>query len=273
MTRIVRITIGLLSSVLLSCAQPVRFEVVRDQSWPQKILDQTWVIRPADFKPDTLRQLFSQALKVRGRFPVVRVEVFASRDEVSSNMKGGTDVTYAWWRRAFDKYRNQLPMSAELIAIGEDACMRVRDKLGQVNSSVLSGVRPDRLTLGEMQFQLADLLPYGIRTVDGQPELRLAFYYWAPRQFDEEIVKRVLVDRVTRTGIPALTVSVEPWPWFILDEKFPMIAAYVVAGEPPTEDEYYAAHKTTCSSQQGRPVCWSFGRTYDVHKPPTKVKY
>jgi hypothetical protein len=74
-------------------------------------------------------------------------------------------------------------------------------------------------------------------------------------------VRELLQHLIKVTGIRELGVVVEPWPWFISNEDFPVLDAYRLQSEPPSNEEYYDAYKIECSSTLGHsPGCSTFGK-------------
>jgi hypothetical protein len=255
---------SLLAWIVLLPAQASCWEVIKDRRWPKKLLVQTIIVPPSSFEPASLASLFSEILlNEGGTYSVMKIEVFTDRKAESANCKCVTDVAYKGWLSWLEDYRRQVPPSAQFISINGNAAMRVRDASGNVRTTVIAGEDPNKLTIRGMRFQLADFIAGSVyvRALDTE-ELQISFYYWSSDSYDKSTVNEVLTERVKTTGVQNTSVVVEPWPWFILSDEFPILYPYDSLGEPPSEDAYYSALRVTCSNVYGPPsTCRSYGGT------------
>ncbi|HEY6390095.1 MAG TPA: hypothetical protein VIX89_02385 [Bryobacteraceae bacterium] len=233
------------------------------------MLVQTLIVPVTLFDHDKLRRLFLDSLETDGKnYPVMKIEVFTDPEAALGNFKGSTDIAYDAWRRMFDDYKTRTPQSAQLVSINGNASMRVRGKLGEIYTTVLSGQDPNILVIKSTNLHLADFHARTLRVGRvGRPVLELAFYYWTPDRYNELTVKEALDERVATTGIPGASVSVEPSPWFIYQEEFPILYPYSLVKEPPNEQEYNSTFRPTCSTVFGSHTCFSFGKKPDDDMP------
>jgi hypothetical protein len=236
-------------------------ETVVDDRWPGKVLQQKLVVAPPEFNPASLRELFAEIRSHNLTFPLVKVDVFTSREAASGNFKGCCELTYARWRDLFDRCGGSLPASAQFIAINDNSAMRVRDETGKIYTAVVSGKDPTVLTIAGATLRLADVISRTIIGRDGGRALTTEFYYWSSHRYTEATAMAVWKELTRSTGLTSTTVSLEPWPWFVLAEGFPAVYPYAAMSEVPTEEQCQASHRVECSSQYGpTAVCWSFGQ-------------
>jgi hypothetical protein len=236
-------------------------ETVVDDRWPGKVLQQKLVVAPPEFNPASLRELFAGIRSHNLTFPLVKVDVFTSRDAASGNFKGCCELTYARWRDLFDRCGGSLPASAQFIAINDNSAMRVRDETGKIYTAVVSGKDPTVLTIAGATLRLADVISRTIIGRDGRPVLTSGFYYWSSDDYTESTASDVWRELNRTSGLTNLTVHVERWPWFVLLEGFPVFYPYAPLSEVPTEEQYVSSRRVGCGSQYGsRPVCWTYGQ-------------
>lgn len=111
-----------------------------------------------DFIDDTVQMQFRQILSTKNRDTKI-LFVEALDNENSSNLSemGVDGATYEFWEVLYSDYKSVIPPFAELLVIGENAAMRLRDNRGKISIKVLEGDNPyDVRACGE-SFALAHL--------------------------------------------------------------------------------------------------------------------
>lgn len=256
-----RLALVLLVTAVLGCGQSRGIETVVDDRWAGRVLQQKLVVPPSEFDSTSLQRLFGQIRARNSTLPLIKVEVFTSREADSGNFKGCCDLTYSPWRNLFDKYKTSVPASAQFISISGNSAMKVRDETGKIYTAVLSGKDPTVLTVGGATLRLADVISRTIIGREGRPTLTSGFFYWSSDAYAESTALDAWRELTRSTGLTSVTVYIERWPWFVLVEGFPVFYPYAPSSEVPSEEQYVRSRRVQCGSQYGaRPVCWPSGQ-------------
>lgn len=256
-----QLALTMLAAAVLAGAQSRGIETVVDNRWDGRVLQQKVVVSPSEFNVAWLQRLFGEIQARNSPLPLVKVEVFTSRKADSGDFKGGCELTYGPWRDLFDKYKANVPASAQFISIGGNSAMKVRDEAGRIYTAVLSGKDPAVLTVGGATLHLADVISRTIIGRDGRPTLTSDFYYWSSDGYTESTALAAWRELTRSTGLRNVTVYIERWPWFILAGGFPVFYPYAPSNEVPSEEQYVLSRRVWCGSQYGpSPVCWAYGQ-------------
>jgi hypothetical protein len=174
------------------------------------------------------------------------------------NAKVSVDVAYAVWRRAYDALEKlPLPM-AQLVSIGDDAVLRVRNPDGTSISRVLSGRDPCELVVNGMPVKLLHFGAFPTRP-DGK-ELRIQVFAYTSGVLNTSLGLAVLRDLMQKLPFTPVSVHIRTDPWFISDVAFPVFPAFENA-RPPTEKEYSSSSLLACDTNaRGEPGCRLFER-------------
>jgi hypothetical protein len=168
------------------------------------------LISEADFRDDRLLDIAKNALRgKRGTFLQLAILTSHRQRTAFSNV---ADVTVAFWRQRCIAAALKPTKIAELVSIGPDAVLRIREGL-QVRHTVLAGNDPLLYRTGGSEFQFAHL------ALNPQSAFRLVIYARATSGFSLPAAKQLMRDLQLRLKEPSVYLVVRNDPWFSVDGR------------------------------------------------------
>jgi hypothetical protein len=166
---------------------------------------------------------------------------------------GVNDASYALWETLYSDYKDNIPPVAELLKMGRNAAMRLRDQEGRVWLKVLEGESPYDLHFCGRSFALAHLsINTGIAT-NRSPDLH--FFLTTDQAIDERIARCARGELQRLVSVPTVDVSIRNDAWFLLDPDYPVVLPFLKENRPPTKEEYEAAQEWSCGQYEGQVFC------------------
>ena len=166
--------------------------------------------------------------------------------------KPTAQITYDHWRGLYDSAANSPNEIAEMISIGADAVLRMRDANGNINRRLLAGKDPLHIEVQGDQFDVVYLAfsgsgPYALHRVDA--------YIRASAKLKAEVGLQLL--RVLQSKLQELevSVSVRNDAWFIHEPTYPFFNPFTEALTPPTAEEYDRTKTLRCGFWSGTASC------------------
>lgn len=263
--RILVLTLLSLMFVCGSLAQ-TRGEILYELRRPGKLLIQTRIAPAASFNPATMKSLLARILHGESEkvtFPVVKIEVFPDREAAIGCAKGVVSIVYGYWRDRYDSYATRIPPSAQLVCIGGNSVVKLRDEFGTIHSEVIAGSDPTAVVIGDFRFFLANIsCRPDTRSGNIHNDLEVSFFFWTSDAYDESSVERLLGECMALTPMSHAFVVVEQSPWFIYESDAAILYPFWAgAATPPSEKESLHAYRVTCGGRVGEPPnCWSYGQ-------------
>ncbi len=140
---------------------------------------------------------------------------------------------------------------AEMIASGDDAILRVRDRTGKLTEQVLSGKDPLRVAVGEADFRIVHV-SVG-RAIAYGSDVRFFVSTTGPLRLEPaEGLLQMLQASLPNFGA---SVNIQNSPWFINDVDYPFLNPFVETARPPTREEYLRTNTMSCMYVDGLPSC------------------
>lgn len=159
--------------------------------------------------------------------------------------------TYDYWRGIYDQ-TPKVNEIAEMIAIGSNAVVRMREASGRVVRRVLSGQDPLQIDVRGEQYEILHIgftnpSPYILQRADVfiqtgaflQKEMGLELL---------RILKPVFADI-------EVSVYIRNDPWFINASNYPFFNPLIGDRTPPSQEEYRATPTLSCGYWTGLPTC------------------
>jgi len=233
-------------------------EVIADNRWPGKVLEQVVLVPAESFNQAFLERYFATMTRHEGAsFSVVKIVASPDKGVVANNEKP-LDIGYSGWRPIFDDYRSAVPPSAQFISINGNASLVFRDKSGRVAEKVIAGSDPRLIRSEGKTLHIADIISKTVR-VGSSTDLTTSFYCWSSDPYDNASVAAALKGIIAATGIQRVTVEIEREPWFVLSD-FPVLYPYHDLDRPPSEEQYLRMPRTYCSTIfHSTPACSTYG--------------
>jgi hypothetical protein len=137
---------------------------------------------------------------------------------------------------------------AEMVAIRDNAVLRVRDRSGMITEKILSGKNPLRIAVAGQDFQVL----YVYASLWRQEDIRFFIRTASPLRVDsgEELLRMFQVALPNR----AIAVNVQNDGLFIGSPGYPFLNPFVRIEKPPTEQEYIRMKTLRCDSTR-MPMC------------------
>jgi hypothetical protein len=144
---------------------------------------------------------------------------------------------------------------AEMVAIGQDAVLRVSDRNGTLTERILSGKNPLRIAVEGRDFQIvyvATDIPVG-KYVRYREDIRFFIRTVSPLRVDtEEELFRML--QVVLPNVRVI-MNVQNDGLFIDSPDYPFLNPFVRIERPPTREEYLRTKTLRCDNAIGPPWC------------------
>jgi hypothetical protein len=242
----VRWIVCLLASVLALQADTVLGEVTRAGVSQKGVR-----VTSGSFREGYVVRLAQAELAKKSHPNFVRVDIYGDKGGAPLPKPPG-DLTYGYWRRLYEAQRGLQNELAEMISIGTNAVLRMRDAGGKVSRRVLAGrdplqleVQGDRLEIVYFGFSAPG--PYILQCVD--------VYIRTDASLRTEVGLELL--GALRPIFPDLEVSVSLRndAWFILEPSYPFYNPLIEDQQPPTEEEYRKNRTLRCGYWTGSASC------------------
>jgi hypothetical protein len=180
------------------------------------------------------------------------MEVWFYGDTGGAPLPQPDHMDYDTWLRLHNECARAGNEIGELVSIGRDAVLRVRDASGSVTREVLTGSDPLIFDTGGERYEVLYFAfsapgPYILQKVD-------VFLKTTATLSRESGMK--LLQRFTPV-FPDLKVNVyvRNDPWFIFEPNYPFLNPFVEGAIPPTFDQYEQGKTLRCGSWPGPPSC------------------
>lgn len=159
--------------------------------------------------------------------------------------------TYGYWRSIYDQARRSNEI-AEMIAIGDNAVLRMRDANGNVTRRVLAGRDPLQIEVQGVHFEIV----YFTFSVPKPYIFQSASIYVRTAAPLERVPSRELLSSL-RPVFPDLGVSVHIRndAWFINEPGYPFFNPFVEEQIPPSP-ENWKTPTLRCGYWTGSPSCF-----------------
>lgn len=219
------------------------------------------LIPTGDFGLSEMENRFRQlwAAKDAG-VQILQIDAMDRPESISLSENGYNDISYELWQALLEQYKEKIPPYAELLSIGKDVGMRIRDWNGQVFLKVLAGDNPydleacgKHLQVGHVSIRQTGALEKG--HISDRTRLYIHFFLIVKETPDRHIVECALAQLRKKTGLTSLSVSVRSDPWFLQNSDYPVISPFLVNPEPPTRDGYESGTQWDCTFQAGKTNC------------------
>jgi hypothetical protein len=229
------------------------------------IFRQLLLLPSSEFEHDRMEKRFREILDHRDpQKRILYVEAMDSPDSCALTNKCVIDGNYSTWQTLFSDYKERIPPFAEMLVIGGNAAMRVRDNQERVLQKVVQGQDPYILHVGNEELKIVHFSA-GRSKHWGKREgwfVHLDFFILA-RAPDEKTTRQALEELKRQTSIENVSVVVRRDPWFILDSDFPVVSPFLPKTTPPSEEAYEKAPQWTCVSSERGVTCWGHGEKSD----------
>lgn len=240
-----RLTIWALVCVLLLRADVVLQELVRSGMKQKSV-----VVAPGTFSESYAEQLARAELAKKPRVNFTQLYVYGQKG--GAPLPKFPHITYEHWRTLYDSQVSAPNELAEMISIGSDAVLRVRDGGGNVSRRVLAGKDPLQIEVQGYRFEIVYLAfsapaPSVLQRVD--------IYIRTPAPLGSGAGMDLL--RVLRPIFPDLdvTVYVRNDAWFIYEPSYPFLNPLIENSSPPGPEQYNKTQTLRCGNWSGSTSC------------------
>ncbi|MEO8097818.1 MAG: hypothetical protein ABI811_08965 [Acidobacteriota bacterium] len=155
---------------------------------------------------------------------------------------------YPFWRMQYDAIAPKRFPIGELIAFGDNAVLRYRDRLGAVSETVVGGSNPRLVNIGGLNGKIVHVGMQG-----RMPRPWVELYVVGTGTIDASASMKFIKGLREQIGSEAANVEFRSDPWFINEiwsTWFPLFEEF--RGDPPSESEFSATKTLSCWS--GRTV-------------------
>ena len=161
-------------------------------------------------------------------------------------------VTYDHWRGLYGSSAQSPNEIAEIISIGRDAVLRMRDGASKIRRRVLAG--RDALQM-EIQGDHFEILYFAFSTPGPYILQRADVYIRTDAPLKTETGLELL--RSMQPVFPELEVSIfiRNDPWFIYEPTYPFVNPFIENQSPPSAEEYDKGRTLKCGRLSGSPSC------------------
>jgi len=149
---------------------------------------------------------------------------------------------YPFWRQFYDAVNKEMFPIGELMVLGGNAVVRYRDQSGTVTETVLIGINPRAIGIGEFKGKLVHV---GMKGRMPMPWLEL--YVVGTGTLDGKAGADYISNFSHAMGVNNSTVEFRSDPWFMNEiwrPWFPLFEEH--RGEPPSEAEFSLTKTLTC---------------------------
>lgn len=149
---------------------------------------------------------------------------------------------YPFWRMQYDAVSKRKFPIGELMAFGANSVVRYRDRSGLVSETVLSGVDPRILSIGEFK---ARIVHTGMSGRMPTPWLKL--YVVGTGKIDSKAGAEFIARYSAQMGVTDSTIEFRSDPWFINEiwsTWLPIFEQH--RGTPPTEEAFATTKTLKC---------------------------
>jgi len=188
------------------------------------------------------------AMKPRVHF----TQLYVYGDKGGAALPKPPHVTYDYWSRMYRSLSQSPNEIAEMISIGGNAVLRMRDGAGAIHRRVLAGRDPLQLEVEGDQFEVL----YIAFSTPGPYILQRADVYIRTDALLKTEAGLELLRRL-QTLFTDLEVSIfaRNDPWFIYEPTYPFVNPFVENQSPPTPEEYGKGQTLNCGRISGSPSC------------------
>jgi hypothetical protein len=222
------------------------------------------IVRPtSDFVADRIGMQFQDILWKNGaKASIIDIEAMDNPNSYMLTAMGRDELNYDIWRELFSIYEKHIPPMAELLQIGHNSAMRLRDSQGHVSEIVLRGNNPYVIHACGKDLSLIHL---GIYDPKRPPEFtetytELRFFLVAQHQPDRQMAECAFSEARRLSGIQHVSVIIRLDPWFIVDSLFPVVSPFLQEVHPLSKQALISAPEWSCTAlDNGKTFC--SGRT------------
>ena len=236
------------------------------------VMWETDILTTADFERQELEHRFDKF--VAKRDPSIRIINVTLADATSSSILsqvGYREVTYELWRPLYDEYIKTDHPFGELVVLGDNAAMRVRDNRGQQSLKVLHGKNPYVLTACGEQLSLVNLAVSKSLRANGQNQWYASVHLFLTTNgpVDERTAECALEEFHRLTSVGDILISLRRDPWFIRYSDFPIAPPFLTTVKPPTSEQFKEAPWSECFLSEEKTHCqhWK-GQPSQTDNPP-----
>ena len=262
-----------LSYLLLFSACVLLHSLSQAATSRQSGIERRQLVLPAsDFTEPSIRGEFLRSLSQRtDNTGILLIDAVDNLKFGNLSEMGIDDATYGSWRGLYSDYENGIPPFAELLAIGQNAAMRLRDNSGRVSLSVLEGQNPYDVRACGQYFSLAHLAVRHQANMISTFSDGLHFFLITTGTINEELTRCAREELQSSAPKMNVSVSIRNDRWFLLDPDYPVVLPFITDNSPPTEQDYERATYWECEPIKSRVIC-SGGPAHGPANVPPKSK-
>ena len=263
-------TRALLAAMLLAVtpATPQKAGHVVAELRGNEIFVQVRTLDAAAFLPLTIEGIAHDFLAStsRGHYASI-LEMYSDRAFVVGQ---SCEEIYRQWRLFYDDLAKKPLVAAEVIAVGDNVILRLRNSSGRITRRILQGHDPTQVSVGGVTFEILYLTGRRhsrFERCGHAGDIDPAVYLKTSAVLSEELCQRVTSQLAAALGVKQMYAHFRNDHWFICS-VFPVRFPFTSQETPPSEAEYYALPEFTCSLDcNGAASC--AGRTL---RPPGRYK-
>jgi hypothetical protein len=209
-------------------------------------------IKVTDRQISTLERLCRDELAQGNQYKFIQLQIFgeAGGAPLPKPLSG---YSFEYWRNFYNKLVNSPNEIAEMISIGNDAVLRVRNRSGHLTRRVLRGKDPLRLEEEEGDLELLHVAidwgsPYRLSRVD--------IYARTGSTLGEDTGMRLW--KKLRPLFPSfdLFLYIRNDGWFVYESSYPFVNPFEGESPPPSRERYNRTQTLSCGSWEGAPSCY-----------------
>jgi len=161
-------------------------------------------------------------------------------------------LTYEYWRGMYDAAVRSPNEIAELVSIGANAVLRVRDGVGKIHRQILVGEDPLAV---EIDGDRLEVLYFAFSAARGYVSQRVDVYVRTRAPLEAEVGLKLF--QKLQVFFPGLEVSIfiRNDPWFVYEPTYPFANPFVEDQHPPTAEEYPNGQTLRCGGTAGSSYC------------------
>jgi hypothetical protein len=161
-------------------------------------------------------------------------------------------VSYESWQRTHDLALRTPNAMAEIISVGRNTVLRMRDKSGAIRRKVIAGADPLIVELGQehleiVYFSFSDARPFVSQRVN--------IFVQTAQPLNSNVGAALL--RKLEPVFPSqeVSVAIRNDTWFIYEPGYPFLNPFVKKQDPPTEEAYEKTRSLICGNWTGSLSC------------------
>jgi hypothetical protein len=232
------------------------------------------VVSPTKFEVQSLEREFRQFLANKDKaIKVAKIEIFTCPESAD---RGGTKpllhVSYEFWEFLYSSRRCVHDPAAELLLLGVNSAMRVRDSNDELIYRTLQGENPYVLEVDNKKLELVHLSLYPLGKLNGSKkdarEPGLAFFFKSEPPVEEQIARSALSALAKEIPEAHLSVLIRSDAWFISDPDFPIAPKFLRSDQlPPSKIEYERGAQWTCVAGRHAEKIHCWGQSERISQP------